>query len=590
MRNNRASFYADGLRNFLSATLSVIVCLLIFKGLAYTVPGTEPLSGLADEGNLMLTAEPSFERIALNRVTFGARDVDEAYVQSIGWDAYVQDQLNPPDGDDDALAAHLAAQTMHIDYRGEENEFGGWPDVDEDRPLNYLDADTETLFDVAVNAGKTVPFAEGARIQQELTAASWIRAVHAEYQIREFMADFWHNHFNIGRQDNNFATVTLPVYDREHIRPYVLGNFREMLEANATSTAMLLYLDNAVSVATFPNENYGRELMELHTMGEDAYLGLDNTDVAGPNGLGINVGVNAAGFTDVDVFEASIALSGWTVEFGQPTGPGGKRAPVTGNFFYSAAQHSPDAGEFMGVTLAGIDEPMEQGRAVLDIVAAHPATAEFICGKLVRLIFGDTPPAAVQTRAVEAWTEHKDAPDQIKKVMEAILLDGPEIGEGPQTKVRRPFERLMALYRTTDTVVNAHPWMNIVLESLHDGLFTWPAPNGRPDVNGYWFSTTASLTTWNLSIGLFFLEELATSFTAQTPLNIQNSSIEMVEYWLGRMIGFEPSAAVVNTLIDDASSLAGIMTSLNFGSAKNVEDAFMRLASLISTTEEFSFR
>jgi len=174
--------------------------------------------------------------------------------------------------------------------------------------------------------------------------------------------------------------------------------------------------------------------------------------------------------------------------------------------------------------------------------------------------------------------------------MEAILLDGPEIGEAPQAKMRRPFEKLMALYRTTDTVLNAHPWMNFLLEPLHDGLFTWPAPNGRPDVNGYWFSSTANLTTWNLSIWLFYLQEFATSFTDQTPLDIQDSPTQMVEYWLQRMIGFEPSAAVMNTLIDDSASNAGIMTGINFGTAENVEHAFARLAALISTSEEFSFR
>lgn len=538
----------------------------------------------------MLAAEPTFERIALNRVTFGARDVDEAYVQSIGWDTYVEEQLNPPDGDDDALATHLAGQTMPITYRGEENEAGGWPDVDEDRPLNYLNADTTILLNIAINAGKTVSFAEQVRVQQELTAASWIRATHAQYQIREFMVDFWHNHFNIGKQDNSFATVTLPVYDREHIRPYVLGNFREMLEANATSTSMLLYLDNAVSVAEQPNENYGRELLELHTMGEDAYLGFIDPATKKAGGLGNNIGVKADGFSDIDVFEASAALSGWTIEFGQPIGPGGKRAPITGNFLYSPAQHSPDTGVFMGVSLNNLTDPMEQGRKVLDIAAGHPATAEFICGKLVRRIFGDAPPADVQTRAVEAWTLNQDEPDQIKKVMEAILLDGSEIGEAPQAKMRRPFEKLMALYRTTDTVVNAHPWMNFVLEPLHDGLFTWPAPNGRPDVNGYWFSSTANLTTWNLSIWLFYLKEITTSFTDQTPLDIQDSPTQMVEYWLQRMIGFEPSAAVINTLIDDSASGAGIMTGINFGTAENVEHAFARLAALISTSEEFSFR
>ncbi len=538
----------------------------------------------------MLAAEPSFERIALNRVTFGARDIDEAYVQSIGWQAYVEEQLNPPPGDDDALAAHLAAQTMHISYRAEETPQGGWPDVDEDRPLNYLSADTETLFNIALQAGQTVSFAEQGRSQQEIAAASWIRAVHAEYQIREFMVDFWHNHFNIGRQDNPFGSATLPVYDREHIRPYVFGNFREMLEANATSTAMLLYLDNAVSVASLPNENYARELLELHTMGEDVYLGVENPAATSPVGLGNNIGVNATGFSDADIIVASEALSGWTVEFGQQIDVAGTRSAVTGEFIYNPLQHSPDAGSFMGIGLQNLEAPMEQGRKVLDIAAGHPATAEFICSKLTRRIFGDAPPQAVTDRAVEAWTLHQDAPDQIKKVLEAILLDGPEIGELPQTKIRRPFERIMALYRTTDTVVNAHPFMSALFDPLHDGLFTWPAPNGRPDVNGYWLSTSSTLSTWNYAIFLFYLDEFVSSFTDQTPADAQNSALQTVEYWIGRMIGYEPEGDIVTALADDASGSAGVLTALNFGSATDLENAYARLAALISTSEAFSFR
>lgn len=539
----------------------------------------------------MLAAEPSFERIALNRVTFGARDVDEAYVQSVGWEAYVNEQLNAPAEDDDALATHLANQTMRINYRGEDNQFGGWEDVDEDRPLNYLNEEQEALFDLAVNAGTTVSFAELNRIQQEITAASWIRAVHAENQIREFMVDFWHMHFNIGREDSQFGSAVLPVYDRLHIRPYALGNFREMLEANAASTSMLFYLDNAVSDATVPNENYARELLELHTMGEEYYLGLINPAKNSPIGLGGAIGVNAAGYSDEDIIEASKALSGWTVEVGQRSDDGfGLFLPVTGNFIYNEVQHNTEAGSFMGVPLQNLTEPMEQGREVIDIAAKHPGTAEFIVHKLLVRMFGENPPEAVHTRAVDTWMANLEDPDQIKKVMESILLDGPEIGEGPQVKLRRPFERLMALYRTTDTTVNAHQWMNWLFDPLDDGLFTWPTPDGRPDFDEHWLSTSANLTSWNYGIGLFFLDELVSNFTDQTPENVKGSATEVVEYWIGRMIGYEPSAEVTNALIDDATGAQGVITALNFGDAEDIEYTFTRLVGLIATSEEFSYR
>ena len=236
---------------------------------------------------------------------------------------------------------------MHIQYPAgvfeNEEEEQGWEAVDEDRPLNYLDADTSTLWNVTLAAvTQQGPWEEVGRIQQEISAASWIRASQAEFQIREFMVDFWNNHFNVSRDDDEFGAATLPVYDRDVIRPHVFGNFREMLEANATSTAMLQYLDNAGSTAALPNENYARELLELHTMGENAYLGVD-PDIGSPVPL---IGVNAPGFTDDDVIEASRALSGWTLQFNQrhPTlGP----LPNTGEFVYNPYQHNNEASFFL---------------------------------------------------------------------------------------------------------------------------------------------------------------------------------------------------------------------------------------------------
>ena len=117
---------------------------------------------------------------------------------------------------------------MHIKYSAAADTMitnGTWEAVDEDRPLNYIYADTETLWYVATQTGKAVFFQERYRVQQELAAATWIRNTHSTYQLREFMTDFWHNHFNIGKAENMLATTLLPVYDREAIRPHVLGNF-----------------------------------------------------------------------------------------------------------------------------------------------------------------------------------------------------------------------------------------------------------------------------------------------------------------------------------------------------------------------------
>ncbi|MDX2221275.1 MAG: DUF1800 domain-containing protein, partial [Rhodospirillaceae bacterium] len=427
-----------------------------------------------------LAPEPSFERRALNRATFGARAAEEVRVQEVGWPAWVAEQLKPPPGDEPELAQHIATRSMHIRYAVQlpAGKSPGWPAVDERRPLNYLRAELPAIWDMVGKTEISIAPNERARIQQELNAATWMRNAHARFQLREVMADFWANHFNVGRQEDIYAAAALVDYDARVIRPRVFGNFRDLLEAVATAPAMLRYLNNAASGAERPTENYVRELLELHTLGREPYAGVAasaGTDTVIAAGFTV-----AARYTDQDIAAAARAFSGWTQEHGQD-GPGGPLA-FTGRFIYNPLQHNDSAGGFMGVDLAPFNTPrappMVQGRVVLDILADHPATARFVCAKLARRFFGDAPPPAVLARAVAAWTEHRAAPDQLGRVVAALLL-GPEVG-APAAKLRRPYEKLIALFRTTHTIVNAYDGASMALAALGDGLFAWPTPEGRP--------------------------------------------------------------------------------------------------------------
>lgn len=533
----------------------------------------------------MLPATPDPMRVALNRVTFGARDTDVAYANSLGWNAWVNEQLAAPPGDDPDLATHLAAQTMPIQYAAANpatQPLGSWGAVNESRPLNYLNDTVPELYYVATRAGREVSFTERTRIRQELLAATWIRNTHSRFQLREFMVDFWHNHFNIGKNENEICTALLPAYDRISIRPHVLGNFRTMLEANATAPSMLLYLDNYLSTSTTPNENYAREIMELHTLGGEAYRGVGDTGVVPTDFFGIPVG-----FTDQDVIQASRALSGWTIQTGQRSGT--VTLPANGEFVYNPSQHNTRATRILGVDMAPLTAPQAQGRRLLDIIATHPATARFICGKLCRRIFGETYSDVIFNRAVHAWNRFASDPDQIAHVLRAILLDGQEIFIQPPNKVRRPYERLLALFRTTDMVVNAATAMTTVLDPLNDALFAWGAPNGRPDVNSYWLATGATLTTWNLLFQLPNWSQIRTSLAAQTPTSATTASA-IVEYWVGRMIGHALPTTAMNTLIAEQTSATGVIGARNTNNANTIEAAYRRLVSLIATTEQFSLR
>ncbi len=497
---------------------------------------------------------PNFERIALNRVTFGARDTEIAAVQRDGWSVWVEEQLNPPVGDDATLDHYLRSLIVHIQYDAFDDKRLNYHNVavNEDRPLNYLYAPHEQIWSTARKVPWSIAPAETNRMEFELISGIFMRNAHSHYQLREFMTDFWLNHFNVAKSKGTLVAVSAIAYDRDVIRPNVFGNFRQMLEAVASSAAMLWYLDNAGSTAALPNENYARELMELHTMGRDAYFGKN------PGGED----VSAKGFTDEDIVQASRALSGWTVQFGQNGALPGTASymqvtyPDNGKFIYNSTAHNTEAGRFLGFDLSTItDNNSSQGKKVLDLVAYHPATAPFICGKICQRIFGDTPPASVVLRAVNAWNVYRDSPDQIEHVLRAILLDGAEIGTGPCVKIRRPYERFIAMIRTTDTVVGPDFAWTWYFTDLNDSPFNWATPDGRPDTNEFWLSTYAHVTTWEYMKRISDTGGLTTSFRAQTPVEVLKSPTLLVEYWLARMIGTTLNDEAMAALIDLGAGL-----------------------------------
>ncbi len=516
----------------------------------------------------MLPTMPSFEQIALNRVTFGARDLDVRDVQRTGWPAWVGDQLNPPPGDDPALAQYLKDQTLHIEYEARDYLNMVWPAVKEDRPLQYLFISGPAMWKLGNEKLFRGAFEEQQRPFEEFCSAVCIRNAHSRYQLREFMADFWLNHFHVSQLKEVQTRYALIMYDRDVIRPNVFGNFRTMLEAVATSTAMLKYLDNASSTAETPNENYARELMELHTMGRDAYLG-----------KATGADLSARGFTDEDIIQAARALSGWTVR-------DYTSAENDGTFVYDPARHNAHAGRCLGVDLSPL-EGIAQGRKVLDLVASHPATARYICTKICRRIFGDPVPAAVLERAVSAWRAHEAAPDQLKRVMQAILLDGPEIGCGPQQKVRRPHERMIALARLTDSLIRPHQLWSFMANAVADSPFCWATPDGRPDDNLFWLNAAINVTTWNLLSYMTTSTYAEVDYISQTPRAALASPILTVEYWVGRIIGYALSDSAMAALADN---LARSAPSYPVDPKGNNVGIGYHVVSALATTPEFVYR
>jgi uncharacterized protein (DUF1800 family) len=375
---------------------------------------------------------------ALGRAGFGARPDDVAMVATKGFPAWLEEQLVPREQDDHAALDQLARIRLRIRY----NATPKYPAVDEMRPLAYLAAPIETAWPLIVKRAE-MDGAERRRPRDEVTAATILRAVHSRWQLREVMASFWHDHFNVDAYAADEISVALPSYDRDVIRRHALGNFRQFLEAVATSTAMLYYLSNRSSRAGAANENFGRELFELHTLGRDAYLN-DRYD----RWRSVPGAAKGApeGYIDEDVYESARAFTGWTVEDGSNI-DGQRKLPATGRFAYVESWHDGYQKRVLAREFKEFSPAMADGRKVLDLVASHPATARFICTKLCRRLVGDTPPAVVQA-ATANWTQNLHANDQIAQVLRKILLS-PEFAAGQGAKVRRPLA-LVAAFRAGD--------------------------------------------------------------------------------------------------------------------------------------------
>ena len=336
---------------------------------------------------------PSAAVLAYTRAAFGPAPGDIDTFNALGGDdlsrltAWVDQQLNPGSIDDSVADNRIAASGFTTLNKSLQQLWVDHAVADPDWEIRILPA-TETQL------------------------ATFLRAVYSKRQLQEVLADFWHNHFNVYAWEFWEAPVWV-AYDRDVIRPNIFGNFRQMLEAVAKSTPMLFYLDNWLNSADGPNENYARELMELHSLGSENYYGTGPRDQVPVGGDGV-----AVGFVDEDVFDVARCLTGWSID-GDPWWD-----PYTGNggYLYRHDWHDLGPKTVLGVDLPAGQPPEKDFQDVLDLLAAHPGTGRFIAGKLCRRLIGDFPPLSVVDAAAATFTSQIGAPDQLAQVVRTILL------------------------------------------------------------------------------------------------------------------------------------------------------------------------
>ena len=446
----------------------------------------------------MVHVERSFAFHALGRAAYGASPDSVRDLQSAGFAAWVEDQLAAKTVPDADMERRLREMRLRIRYPAGD----GWAATDELRPLNTLDAPISTLWHL-VDHKNPMHAAERRRPRDEIVAATLLRAVHSRRQVREVMCGFWHDHFNVDAVGSETIGIALPAYDRDVIRTHCLGNFREFLESVAKSAAMQCYLSNRSSRAGSPNENFARELFELHSMGRAAYLN-DHYDrwreVPGA------LKGRPTGYIDQDVYEAARAFTGWTIEDGS-TVDARRKLPQSGQFVYVENWHDGYQKRVLATEFDAFAPAMADGRQVLDIIAAHPATARVLCDKLCRRLIGDRVSPRLQQQLVDVWLAHLESHDQIARVLRALLLSNEfaasvAAGSEDGRKIRRPLALAAAFARALQIDLSYADPLNGEISAAGQNLFGWPTPTGLPDANEPFLTSQAMRHRWNLLLGL----------------------------------------------------------------------------------------
>ena len=313
-------------------------------------------------------------------------------------------------------------------------------------------------------------------VSQDLIQGKLLRAVYSNRQLEEVLTDFWFNHFNVDI-DKGADRFLVTSYERDVIRPHVLGKFKDLLLATAQSPAMLFYLDNFQSVGPNTrvganqkrrqglNENYGRELMELHTLGVDG------------------------GYTQQDVTEVARCFTGWTIA--QPQRGGA--------FTFNPRLHDTGEKHVLGVSIPA-GGGMEDGLKVLDILAHHPSTARFISKSLAIRFVADDPPEALVERMAATF---RSTDGDLREVMRT-MIDSPEFWDPAnfRSKVKSPLEMIASSIRAVNGDVNFTFGMNGVLTQMGEPLYRKLEPTGYSNRGADWLNSASLLARMNFANSL----------------------------------------------------------------------------------------
>lgn len=491
-------------KSFWSLYIACCILPLAFKDADLMEPGTFPYlkSGL--------TKQQAAAHL-LSRFTFGAKPGDIDRVVSMGLENWWQEQLNGKLKDDFLDQKLEDYKTLRLSNKEIINQYPPNAIIKKMAEEDGLVAKTDSLnkkdFRKAlVEYRNQKGFKPERELYRELANQKILRAMYSNNQLDEVLTDFWFNHFNVSLTKRQSTSFILP-YERDAIRPHVIGHFEDLLLATAHAPAMLTYLDNFTSSAADENkfmkvnnenkkrksglnENYARELMELHTLGVDG------------------------GYTQQDVTEAARILTGWTIfpmaEYGE-----GKRinkiidkigrdrmeangSVFQGDFLFVMSRHDQGSKTVMGKIYPSAG--YQEGLDLLHNLAIHPSTAKFISKKLAIRFVSDTPAVALIDKMSKTFIRSNG---DIKAVLNTMIYSD-EFWQSAKenTKTKSPLEFAISSIRALDADVKAPYALYAWISKMGEKLYSYIAPTGFPDQASYWVNTGALISRMNFAMAL----------------------------------------------------------------------------------------
>jgi uncharacterized protein (DUF1800 family) len=463
--------------------------------LALSLAFAVPAAALAAK-KVAVPASEEDDRIVhvLNRLGYGPRPGDVERVRAIGRDRWIDEQLRPDRIPDPTLSGRLASlRTTRLSTRDLLERYEIPREAKREIQARHAEMDNASEEELREARRDLMrKYRNGMdgtpqQVVQELQSAKILRAVYSERQLDEVLVDFWMNHFNVfaGKGPVKFMVGE---YERDVVRPHAWGSFEDLLRATAESPAMLFYLDNWLSAdPNAPpmgfryrgrrlqapkqtrkrglNENYAREIMELHTLGVDG------------------------GYTQKDVTEVARCFTGWTMRNPRQGGSG---------FLFNDRIHDRGEKIVLGHRIKGGGK--DEGDHVIHLLATHPSTARFVSYKLARRFVSDEPPKELVDRAAETF---RKTGGDIREVVKAIVTSPAFFApEARSAKVKTPFEFVVSAVRASGAEVDDARPLAQRIAAMGMPLYLQPPPTGYKDTADAWVSTSGLLARFNLAIDL----------------------------------------------------------------------------------------